>query len=298
MQEPKVVSSFYKYARIKNAPEFASEHLEFCKSLSLKGRIMIGEEGINGCIYGARKSIEKYKNELRKNPLFADIDFKEQKTEKPAYRKLFVRLRKEIVHFGLEVDLKNRGEYVTPAQLKKLLDENRDISLVDMRNDYEASIGRFKNARTLGMRNFRDLPKALDGIGDLKNKKIVTYCTGGIRCEKASAFLKENGFNDVSQLKGGILKFGEEFPDTYWQGKCFVFDDRIAIQLNERNNEPLNECIWCGKKCDDYTNCHNLECDKLFVCCNECNIKHNFSCSEECSNSPKRRKEYAAAQIA
>ena len=294
MQEPKVVSSFYKYVKIGNAPEFASEHLEFCKSLQLKGRIMIGEEGINGCVYGAKNSVEKYKQKLKSMPIFSDVEFKEQETGKPAYRKLFVRLRGEIVNFGLNVDLKNKGKYLTPAQLKRLLDKNEDVTLVDMRNDYEAEIGRFKNARILSMQNFRDLPKAIDEIKDIKNKKIVTYCTGGIRCEKASAYLREMGFSNVMQLKGGILKFGEEFPDTYWEGKCFVFDDRIAIGINRKNSEPLNECVWCKKKCDEYLNCHNIDCDKLFICCHECSIKHNSSCSGDCSNSPKRRKEYAA----
>jgi len=298
MQEPKVVSSFYKYAEIGNAPEFANEHLAFCKSLQLKGRIMIGEEGINGCVYGTESSVEKYKQKLKSMPAFLDIEFKDQKTEKIAYRKLFVRLRKEIVNFGFKADMKNRAEYILPAQLKKLLDENEDVILVDMRNDYEAKIGKFKNARILSMQNFRDLPKVIHEIGDLRHKKLVTYCTGGIRCEKASAFLKENGFRDVSQLKGGILKFGEEFPDTYWEGKCFVFDDRIAIKLNQKNNEILNECEWCGKKCDEYINCHNIDCDNLFICCNECSIRNNSSCSEECSSSPKRRKEYAISQAA
>src|SRR3989344_4902146 len=244
MQEPKVVSSFYKYITIGDAPEFVNEHLAFCKSLQLKGRIMIGEEGINGCVYGTESSVEKYKQKLKSMAIFSDIEFKDQKTEKQAYRKLFVRLRKEIVNFGFKADLGNKGNYVTPAQLKKLLDKNENIALIDMRNDYEAKIGKFKNARTLNMQTFRDLPKVIHEIDDLKHKKIVTYCTGGIRCEKASSFLKENGFMDVSQLKGGILKFGEEFPDTYWEGKCFVFDDRIAIKLNQKNNEILNGCEW------------------------------------------------------
>ena len=289
--EPKIVSSFYKYIKIGNAPDFAREHLEFCLSLGLKGRILLGEEGINGCVYGTKSQVEKYKNELRKNHLFSDIEFKENAAEKPAYRKMFVRVRKEIVNFGFNVDLKNGGGYLTPLKLKEMLDRNENIALVDMRNDYEFRIGRFRNALNLPIENFRDLPKTIDNIKNFKNKKIVAYCTGGIRCEKASAFLKENGFDNVFQLKGGILKYGEEFPDTYWEGKCFVFDDRLAIQLNKNNVESLTECEWCKKKCDDYVNCHNLDCDKLFICCESCRENHNKSCSEECANAPKRRKE-------
>ena len=287
----KIVSSFYKYVKIENPAEFQRQHLEFCLSIGLKGRILLGDEGINGSVYGARDTVEKYKSELRKNPLFSDIEFKEQISEKPAFRKMFVRVRKEVVNSGIQVDLKNTATFIEPSKLKEWLDNNEDIVLVDMRNDYEAKIGKFKNAVVLPMKNFRELPNAAREIENLKGKKIVTYCTGGIRCEKASAFLKENGFTDVYQIKGGILKFGEKFPDTYWEGKCFVFDDRIAIDLNKKNKEALTECEWCGKKCDDYLNCHNLDCDKLFICCEECKVIHNKSCSGECSSANKRRKE-------
>ncbi|MBI2655331.1 rhodanese-related sulfurtransferase [Candidatus Woesearchaeota archaeon] len=289
--EIKIVSSFYKYVKIHNPLEFQQKHLEFCLLLGLKGRILVGEEGINGCVYGTKGQIEEYKNGLMENSLFSDIEFKDTYTEKPAYRKMFVRVRKEIVYSGLDVDLKNTGKFLTPIQLKEMLDRNEDIALVDMRNGYEFRIGRFRNAISLPIENFRDLPKAVKNIESLKNKKIVAYCTGGIRCEKATAFLNENGFKDVCQIKGGILKYGEEFPDTYWEGKCFVFDDRLAIQINRFNTWPLEECAWCKKKCDDYMNCHNLDCDKLFICCENCKEMHNKSCSGECRISPKRRKE-------
>ena len=289
MPEPKLVSSFYKYVEMEDPAKFQQGHLELCKSLSLKGRVLVGEEGINGAVYGKKSDIEKYKSALKSNPLFSDIGFKEQETEKPAFRKIFVRVRKEIVHSELEADLKNAAPYITPEQLKQMLDRNEDFVLVDVRNNYESKIGQFKNAIILNINNFRDLPNSISGIKNLQNKKIVTYCTGGIRCEKASAFLMENGFENVHQLRGGILKFGEEFPDTYWEGKCFVFDDRLAIEINKKNINPLTECAWCNKKCDDYANCHNLDCDKLFICCEGCMEKCNKSCSEECNIAPRRR---------
>ncbi len=291
MTEPKIVSSFYKYVRIEDPVKLQQEQLDLCKSLNLKGRILLGEEGINGSVYGLKKNVEKYKSTLKKNSLFSDIEFKEQETDEPAFRKIFVRIRKEIVNSGLEVDLKNTAQHIAPQQLKEMLDNKEDIVLVDMRNDYESRIGKFRNAISLHIKNFRDLPSAVKEIENLKDKKIVAYCTGGIRCEKASAYLKKNGFENVMQLKGGILKFGEEFPDTYWEGKCFVFDDRLAIPLNKKNIEPLNDCVWCNEKCNDYINCHNLDCDKLFICCEACGGKHNKSCCEECFNSESRRKE-------
>jgi UPF0176 protein len=251
---------------------------------------LIGKEGINGSVCGKKEDVEKYKEGLRKNRLFSDIKFKQQESQKKAFSRLYISVRKEIVHFGFDVNLKNTAQFISPKQLKEWLDSNEDIVLVDMRNDYESKIGKFRNAVTLNINNFRDLPKAVENIKRLKDKKIVAYCTGGIRCEKASAFLKENGFSHVYQLKGGILKFGEEFPDTYWEGKCFVFDDRIAIDLNKNNSDILNGCELCNKKAESYINCHNLDCDRLFSCCDECKINFNASCSEECSKAPKRRK--------
>lgn len=289
------VASFYKYAAIDDPLKLRSEQFKLCESLDLKGRILVGKEGINGSVFGAKEKIEKYKQKLKSNSLFSDMKFKEQKTQKQAFSRLYVSARKEIVRFGFDVDLRNTAQFISPNQLKEWLDNKDDIVLVDMRNDYEIRIGKFRNARTLKISSFRDLPKAIGEINDLKNKKIVAYCTGGIRCEKASALLIENGFSDVWQLKGGILSFGKEFPDTYWEGKCFVFDERVAIDLNNKNNDFLAGCGLCGKKAKNYINCHNLDCDRLFACCNECIVKFNASCSEECSSSPKRRKKNIVA---
>jgi len=285
-----IVSCFYKYVKINNAEEFQQEHLEFCNSLGLKGRIMIGKEGINGGIYGSKEQINKYKEIITKNPLFSDMEFKDQVTHKRAYRKMFVRLRVEIVAFENEVDLKNTADYVTPKEFKKILDDKEDVVLVDMRNDYEFLVGKFKNARTIIMQNFRELPGKINEIEDLKDKRIITYCTGGIRCEKGSAFLKENGFKDVSQLKGGILAYVKQFPDTYWDGKCFVFDDRLVIPINIKD-DPISSCPWCKIKSDNMLNCHNLGCNILFTCCEGCVEKHNKSCSKKCEKSTYRRKE-------
>ena len=290
MEENYVVASFYKYSYIENPLGLKEKITEFCNFLDIKGRILLGKEGINGSIYGSEKSIEKCKEFIMSHNSFSDMEFKEQKSEKIAFRRLLVSVREEIVHFGIDVDLKNTGKFITPKELKESLSNNKDIVLLDMRNDYESRIGRFKNARPLSIRNFRDLPKALHEIEDLKGKNVVAYCTGGIRCEKASAFLRENGFNNVSQLKGGILNFGKECPDTYWEGRCFVFDDRISIPINKSKNDTLNKCEWCNADTDIYINCHNIKCDKLFICCEECKFKHNASCCMECSKSSRRRK--------
>jgi UPF0176 protein len=261
----------------------------------LTGRILLGEEGLNACVYGSEENVGKYKKELVKNPLFADVEFKDTFSEKTAYRKLVVRVRNQIVNAGFEVDLNNTGKFIEAEELKAILDTNEEVYLVDMRNDYEYDIGRFKNAIKIPTKNFRDLPKVMGVLDGLENKKVVTYCTGGIRCEKASAYLKENGFNDVSQLKGGVLRYAEKFPDTYWEGKCFVFDDRLAIDVNT-SKDSLTQCKWC-KQDGNYVNCHNLDCDKLFVCCDECTRLHKASCCAECEVAPKRRIKSAVIEV-
>ena len=286
--EKLIVCAFYKYVQINQSDEFVKQHLDFCIKLGIKGRILIGFEGINGSVCGNKKQIEEYKNKLRKNHLFENIDFKEQETKTQAFRKMFVRQRNEIVHSSLKADLNKTAKFIEPSEVNEMI-ENEDVVMLDVRNNYESRIGRFKNSVCLDIINFRDLPRSLNQISHLKDKKIITYCTGGIRCEKASAFLKENGFNDVYQIKGGILNYGIKFPDSHWIGNCFVFDDRIQVKINSKD-DPLNECSWCSKKIDEYENCHNLNCDKLFVCCESCSEKYNHSCSETCIQSKERRR--------
>lgn len=289
MTNENIVLSFYKYAEIKNTAEAKEWQTELCKSLNLKGRILISKEGINGSVYGTKDNIKNYKEEVRKNNLFSGIEFKEQASENEAFKKLYISIRKEIVHFGYDVNLDNTGKFLAPIEVKSMLDGREDIVLLDIRNDYESKIGKFKDAVTLGIKNFREFPSAVGKIKNLRDKRVVAYCTGGIRCEKATAFLKQNGFEDVSQIQGGILKFAEEFPDTYWEGRCFVFDERIAIDVN-RSGHALTRCGLCGNRANNYINCHNMDCDKLFVGCENCIQKFGASCSEKCAQSPNRRK--------
>ena len=297
---PRTVSSFYKYAIIENPAEFQKEHFEFCKSLNLTGRILVGEEGINGSVCGAKEDAEEYKDYLRNDPLFHDVEFKDSVSLKPAFRKLFVRVRKEIVHLGVKVDMGKTGRFISPKELRDMLDNKEDFTLLDVRNNYETKIGKFKDAVTLDIDKFRDLPDAIGQIRHIKEKKIVAYCTGGIRCEKASAYLAENGFNNVHQLKGGILNFGIDCPDTYWEGLCFVFDDRLAVAINiNRNNDyAFIKCEWCSRINCSYLNCHNISCDRLFIACGYCIEKHRASCSQECEKSPNRRKKGAMPEYA
>jgi len=207
---------FYKYVEVENPEEIVKEHLEWCLANDIKGRVFFASEGVNGTVSGTAENIEKYKAQLTSYPMFNDIWFKEDEAKEHAFKKMHVRLKKEIVNSSLNgTSLKNGGKRLTPEQLKQFYESGKDFIIVDARNWYESRIGRFKNALTPPMKNFREWKKVVEQLKDYKNKTIVTYCTGGIRCEKASAYMIENGFKEVYQLEGGIYDFIKKFPDTY-----------------------------------------------------------------------------------
>lgn len=282
---------FYKYVNIDNPEKFRDEHLNFCFRNDIRGRVFISDEGINATVSGTVENIEKYKSELLNYPEFSDIWFKEDPAKEHAFRKTHVRVKKEIVHSGLEgVSPENGGKRLHPGELKKFYEDNRDFVIVDARNTYESRIGRFKNAVTPQMDTFRDWLKVADELKEFKDKTVVTYCTGGIRCEKASAYLVEQGFKNVYQLEGGIVTYTKQFPDTYWEGSVFVFDERRIVEPNTREDlKHVGKCYYCGKPASWYINCHNQDCDTLLVTCHACKIENEYCCSDECRASDNKR---------
>ena len=284
MEEKIHILLFYKYAQIENPDKFIEKHLKMCRSIGLMGRILVAHEGINGSVSGTREQTEEYKKMMWLDDRFSDIFFKEDIGLMHPFKKMIVKTKKEIVNFGVSVDLKNTGKNLTPREFLELYDDNEDVIILDARNEYESRVGKFKNALTLPIKTFRDFPEAVKKIEHLKDKKIVTYCTGGIRCEKASAYLKEQGFMDVSQLKGGILTFGKEFPDSVWEGTCFVFDKRLLSKVNSNDNLITN-CEICNIKCDLYKNCRNNSCDKFTSICVDCDREFAGCCSKSCFES-------------
>ena len=271
---------FYKYVNVKNPVKLREQQFNLCKKLKLKGTILIAKEGINGSLSGTDSKIKKYMD-LQEFP----IEFKITKTNKHNFKRLSVRIRKEIVTSELKVDVKKAAPYIEPKQMKQLLDANEDLVLLDTRNNYEYDIGKFRDTIHLDLDTFRQFPNKLNQLKNLKNKKIITYCTGGVRCEKASAFLKENGFIDVHQLHGGILAYGNEIGNRHWQGKCFVFDQRGAIEINPHNQSKIiSQCTLCHTSSYDYYNCALTSCDKRFIACKDCKKTLKDCCSKNCRN--------------
>ncbi len=285
--------SFYKYVYIENPAVFVDEILSFCLQHELKGKVYISEEGINGNVSGLKENIEKFKAFLTGLELFNNVLFKEDQTADYVFSRMHVRLKKELVNSGLPIfhrSIKTPGKKLSSEKLLDFYESGREFVIVDARNWYESKIGKFKNAITPQLKNFRQWPDAAEELKEYKDKTVVTYCTGGIRCEKASAYLVREGFRDVYQLDGGIVAFIKKFPDTYWLGGVFVFDNRKVIEPN--TNQELKytaQCRFCGEPSAYYINCHNLECDKIFVVCRKCKYKYNYCCSEECERSADRR---------
>ena len=278
---------FYHYVHIDNPEKLRIQLRGICRKLNLLGKILIGKEGMNGCLTGLAKDTHAFMKTLQKNQKFELIDFKIGKTTHHNFKKLIIKTRKEIVTLKLrkDVDLRNKAPYIEPKAMKQMLDNGEDLILVDARNEYESRIGRFKNAITPPLQTFADWLKVVKQLKKFKNKKIITYCTGGIRCEKASAYLREQGFSDVLQLHGGIIRYGQECGNAHWEGKCFVFDTRGAIDIDPKNQlDPITQCELCNLPCDDYHNCALVTCDKRFICCGECLKVLQGCCSKQCRN--------------
>jgi UPF0176 protein len=291
MNKYKVIS-FYKYIEIQNPEGLANEQLNWCLKNGILGKVYLAKEGISGSVFGNDEAISKYKNHLRSFKIFEDIWFKETPTNQIAFKKMHVRVKDEIVNSGLkETKLENTAPKLTPEQLLRFYETGKDFVIVDARNWYESKIGKFKNAITPQITHFREWPKVVDSLEEYKNKTIVTYCTGGIRCEKASAYMLEQGFKDVYQVDGGIINYIQQFPDTYWEGGMFVFDDRKVIEPNTKEElKYIANCHFCNKPTSYFINCHNLDCDKIIVCCHECKAENEYCCSDECRLSSNKRK--------
>lgn len=288
-QAPYQVLLYYKYVTVENPELTCYEHLMVCKSLGLLGRIYISHEGINGTCAGTPEQVQKYQRYMKRHPLFADTAFKIDDSDFLPFRKMFVRTRPELAASDLfnTVDPHTEGgKHLSPAKFHEMIENDPDVVLFDARNNYESRIGTFEGAITPDIKNFRDLKDKIEDYEDLKDKKLLMFCTGGIRCEKASALFKKNGFKDVYQLEGGIVTYGKKIDkeESKYKGKCFVFDDRISVPITE---EVLTGCDHCGVSCDRYLNCTNVACNKLFICCDACVEPHNHACSAECAKNPR-----------
>jgi len=281
---------YYKYVHIENYEEVAAEHLAFCKELGVKGRILIAEEGINGTLSGSIEQTDAYIAYMRANPLFADTVFKIDDSDTPAFKKIFVRPKKELVTLRHDQPLDPNavsGKRLSPKEFYEQL-QRGDVLVLDGRNDYEFDLGHFRNAIRPDVESFREFPEWIRAnLKDVKDKPILTYCTGGIRCEKLTSFLIEEGFQDVSQLDGGIVTYGKdpEVQGRLFDGKCYVFDERISVPINHTDEDVIvGRCYHCNEPADRYINCADDTCHRQHICCEACDEEHEQYCSAACKD--------------
>ncbi|MES2381129.1 MAG: rhodanese-related sulfurtransferase [Bacteroidota bacterium] len=288
-----LVLAYYNYTRIDDAEDMVAKHMAYCKSLKLRGRIYIAHEGINGTISGTREACEQYMKDLKADVRFSSTEFKIDEVAEHAFQRMHVRYKTEIVYSGLRdpkvIDpTKETGKHLKGQEFLDLKDQE-DVIILDVRSNYETRLGKFKNAITLDIENFREFPEKIAELEQYRDKKIITCCTGGIKCEKASALLIKEGFKDVYQLHNGIIGYAKETGGKDFEGVLYVFDGRVSVPVNEINPTVISACKKCGGPAPRNLNCANVECNDQFNMCESCADEMEGACSDACKAHPRKR---------
>ena len=279
--------SFYRYVILKEPAALRDELFKKWKAFNIFGRIYMAHEGINAQLSIPEENFEKFQKQLYSDKRFAGVPFKIAVEDNgKSFYKLAIKIRNKIVADGLaegSFDVTNVGKHLSAEEWNEAMQKKNTV-VVDMRNFYESEVGKFENAICPDAHSFRqELPMVKDILKGKENEKILLYCTGGIRCEKASAYLKHHGFKDVNQLYGGIIEYARQVKakgfESKFKGKNFVFDERMGERITE---DVISKCYQCGTLCDSHYNCANDGCHLLFIQCESCRKKLEACCSEEC----------------
>ncbi len=278
---------YYKFVPVPDPAMTMRWQRELCERLGLKGRIIVSTHGINGTLGGEIESLRAYKREMNKSITFKGIMYKWSDGDGTEFPRLSIKVRDELVAFGAPDEVKvndkgviGGGKHLKPEQLHAMMEERDDVIFFDGRNAYEAAVGKFKDAVVPDTKTTHDFLSELEGdkYNDIKDKPVVTYCTGGIRCEALSVLMKNRGFKDVYQMDGGIVKYGEKYKDDgLWEGKLHIFDDRMVHSFSD-DAKDIGQCVHCEGKTSRYINCDNMACNKLVLVCIDCDKK--TSCSD------------------
>jgi UPF0176 protein len=267
---------YYYYGNLDDAAELTERQRALCQHLGLTGRLIIAQEGLNGTLEGTVEATEEYVRQLTADPRFATIHMKRSRGTGTAFPKLAVKYRPEIVsaHLG-DADFNPASftaPYITPEELYEWIHSDKEFYIVDMRNQYEHEVGHFEGSVLPPMRNFRELPDELPKLAHLKDKTVVTVCTGGVRCEKASGLLLKHGFKEVYQLFGGIVSYMEKYPNQNFLGKLYVFDNRVTMGFNTDSPEHtiIGRCKYCKMPCERFVNDDDTPGRPHFICCEAC----------------------------
>jgi UPF0176 protein len=270
---------YYKFVPVADAAMTVRWQKELCHRLGLKGRVIVSKHGINGTLGGDIENLREYKREMNRSVIFKGIMYKWSDGTGTDFPRLSIKVRDELVAFGAPDEIKvsehgviGGGKHLKPEQVHKLVSERDDVVFFDGRNAYEAAVGKFKDAVVPETKTTRDFLDDLesDKYNDIKDKPVVTYCTGGIRCEALSVLMKNRGFKEVYQIDGGIVKYGEKYGDEgLWEGALHIFDDRMTHRFSDKSVD-IGECIHCGGKTSRYINCADKSCNRLVLVCDSC----------------------------
>lgn len=288
------VIAYYCFTSIADPALEVKRHKEFFKDRDFTARIYISTEGINAQMSGLAAHAEEYIAWMRSDPRFSKIDFKIHLHHENVFPRVTVKLRDQLVALDVPVDASESDGHLEPEEWNSMLESrDEDTLLIDVRNDYEWEIGHFEGAELPKLATFREFPeyaKRLKEEKDPKKTKVMMYCTGGIRCELYSVLLKKEGFEQVYQLQGGVIGYGLKKKTDHWKGKLFVFDDRLAVPIDdEKDVELISTCAHCDEPSDVYYNCANMDCNELFLCCPVCAERLKGCCCTECLSVPAPR---------
>ncbi len=268
---------FYRFTPIDNPEAFRDEQKVLCHELGLRGRLLIAKEGINGTFEGTVEQIKAYQKALTSLPAFKDLVFKTSVGTGKAFTKLEIKIRPEVVTLGAgNFDIKTEtAPELSASELEALYDTNEDFVILDLRNDFEVEVGRFEKTINPQLKNFRDLPEKLPDLENLKKKKVIAVCTGGIRCEKATCLLKQKGFKNLYQLKDGIHTYIQRFPNSRFKGSLFVFDNRMTTTVvDNTDHDVISRCTYCNELCEQFYSDDSVRPSKKVICCDSCFLLH------------------------
>jgi UPF0176 protein len=268
---------YYKFTPIADPEAIRLWQKALCEKLNIRGRILISDKGINGTLGGDIVNLKAYVKETKSFAPFKTTAFKWSDGDREDFPRLSIKVRSETVTLGWEPEVdaqgvKGGGKHLKPHEVNELLAKHPDAVFFDGRNNYESAIGKFKGAITPDVKTFKQMPEELDKseYEAIKDKPVITYCTGGIRCETLSALMKKKGFKDVYQIDGGIVKYGETFKDEgHWEGKLYVFDKRKKLAFSEKSKD-IASCEHCGANTSNQVNCSEASCNKQIVVCEQC----------------------------
>ena len=283
---------YYKFVPVADPDMTMRWQHELCNRLNLKGRIIVADHGINGTLGGRVEDLKRYAREMNQTETFKKINYKWTAGTGEDFPRLSVKVRPELVTLapGEEFDVYNSTKGLSPSAWHKYIEENPDVTILDARNDYESDIGVFDTDGLVApkIKKFSQIKEELEKLP--KDKPVLTYCTGDIRCEYLSAYMKHKGFDEVYHLDGGVVKYGQQFKDEgYWKGKLFTFDDRMNLEFSDQS-EDIGACVQCSAKTSNHENCLRAECNSLILLCSDCADRGIF-CDDACETLQLQKSE-------